>query len=281
MAMFDAHQFAGGGFMPTQQPDQGMGASGKGGRHNEQTLRAVTVRQMVTALDAAGPDQDLVIDGAELSNVTLVGKVVSAEESGGGINLAVSDSTGTVDVRAYVDGGDQQSMAQKLAEWQPGTYVRVYGHVRPFGGGRNVQSFAVRAVHDFNEVTYHCLQTIFQHIHLAKGSPAGGAAGAVKQEAGFGAFAAAGGWPQQQQFGAAAGAPAAAAPPGMEPCQAAVLKIISDPTAGEGGVHVNDVCSRLAPQGYTRQRVEAALYALQNEAHAFTTSDDSHWKGTA
>jgi hypothetical protein len=47
-------------------------------------------------------------------------------------------------------------MAQKLAEWQPGTYVRVYGHVRPFGGGRNVQSFAVRAVHDFNEVCWCC-----------------------------------------------------------------------------------------------------------------------------
>ena len=45
-------------------------------------------------------------------------------------------------------------MAQKLAEWQPGTYVRVYGHVRPFGGGRNVQSFAVRAVHDFNEARF-------------------------------------------------------------------------------------------------------------------------------
>lgn len=27
----------------------------------------------------------------------------------------------------------------------------------------------------------------------------------------------------------------------MDPCQAAVLRIISDPSAGEGGVHVNDV----------------------------------------
>jgi hypothetical protein len=43
-------------------------------------------------------------------------------------------------------------MAQKMAEWRPGTYVRVYGHVRPFQGSRHVQSFAVRTVHDFNEV---------------------------------------------------------------------------------------------------------------------------------
>lgn len=278
MALFD-NQFAGGGFMPTQQPDQGLGASGKGGRLKEQTLRSVTVRQMVTALNAAGPDEDLVIDGAELSNVTLVGKVVTASESGGGIQLRVSDSTGEVDVRAYVEDSEPQAMAQKLAEWQPGTYVRVYGHVRPFGGGRNVQSFAVRAVHDFNEVTFHCLQTIFQHIHLAKGNSGSGAATAVKQEPGFGAFGDSAGWPQQQPLG---GAPAAAAAaPGMDPCQAAVLRIISDPSAGEGGVHVNDVCFRLASQGYARSRVEAALCALQNDAHAFTTCDDEHWKGTA
>jgi hypothetical protein len=41
------------------------------------------------------------------------------------------------------------------------------------------------------------------------------------------------------------------------------------------------VCFRLASQGYARSRVEAALCALQNDAHAFTTCDDEHWKGTA
>lgn len=38
--------------------------------------------------------------------VTLVGKVVTASESGGGIQLRVSDSTGEVDVRAYVEDSE-------------------------------------------------------------------------------------------------------------------------------------------------------------------------------
>jgi hypothetical protein len=39
--------------------------------------------------------------------VTLVGKVVAAsEQAGGNIDLQVSDGTGTIDVRAYVEGND-------------------------------------------------------------------------------------------------------------------------------------------------------------------------------
>jgi len=38
---------------------------------------------------------------------------------------------------------------------------------------------------------------------------------------------------------------------------------------------------RLGAQGFNRPQVEAALTFLQNEAHAYTTCDDNHWKATA
>jgi hypothetical protein len=43
---------------------------------------------------------------------------------------------------------------------------------------------------------------------------------------------------------------------------------------------VRQICARLAPQGFGRPQVEAALNFLQNEAHAYTTCDDNHWKAT-
>lgn len=268
--------------MPTQQPEQGLNAGGKG-RQKEQTLRAVTIHQLVTASAAAGPDEDLVIDGADLSNVTLLGKVLSCRELNGNIDLRLSDGTGAADVVFYADAGEGD-VAQKLAEWRAGTYVRVYGHVRPFNGSRNIQSFCIRPVHDFNEVTYHFLQAIFQHLHLSKGGGTG--TGATPQQpakvAGGHSGPAAGGWqqhqPQQQQQGGLGGAPAHVG--GMDPCAAAVLGVVSDPNAGDLGIHVNDICARLAPQGFVRPQVEAALTFLQNEAHAYTTCDDNHWKGT-
>ncbi len=38
--------------------------------------------------------------------VTLVGKVVHANESGGGIDLQLSDGTGVIDVRVYAETDD-------------------------------------------------------------------------------------------------------------------------------------------------------------------------------
>jgi tRNA(Ile2) C34 agmatinyltransferase TiaS len=45
-----------------------------------------------------------------------------------------------------------QAVPQKVAELRPGTYVRTYGHMRAFQGSWSISAFAVRVVHDFNEV---------------------------------------------------------------------------------------------------------------------------------
>ncbi|KAI8468279.1 MAG: hypothetical protein J3K34DRAFT_427696 [Monoraphidium minutum] len=283
MAMFGGGFEFGGGAFASQQEQGGA----KGGRQQKDaTLRAVTIRQLAQAAAGGAPDQDLSVDGADLSNVTLVGRVVSAEERGGNLDLQVSDGTGMLPVTYYVENaeGDPQAMAQRAAELRPGTYVRVYGHLRAAKDSWAVSAFAARAVHDFNEVTYHYLQAIFQHIHLTKGTGKGGAAAA--QQAGLSSFGApvAGGWQQPQQQhapqGGGHGGAAAGGPPGMEPCAAAVLQVVSDPSsAGDQGIHVNEICGRLAGK-FGRQQVEAALNHLQNEAHAYTTCDESHWRAT-
>jgi hypothetical protein len=64
-----------------------------------------------------------------------------------------------------------------------------------------------------------------------------------------------GGWQQQpqQQPGGFGGAPAGGAGDGMAPCQAAVLQIVSDPNAGDQGVHVNEVTWGGGFQGRTAE----------------------------
>lgn len=143
------------------------------------------------------------------------------------------------------------------------------------------------------QVTYHFLQVVFQHLHLLKGGGTGvGGAGAPPAAGGgFGGAVppAAGGWqqhmqappPQQHQPGGYGGAPPAGqmgGGGGAEACQAAVLQILSSPACGEAGLHVNDISNRVAPSGFTRAQVEQALKFLEGEAHAYTTSDDMHWR---
>lgn len=64
------------------------------------------------------------------------------------------------------------SLEQKKAELRPGTYVRVYGSLKHYQGYR-ITAFAVRPIHDFNELTHHNLQAVFQHLHLLKGGGTG------------------------------------------------------------------------------------------------------------
>ena len=44
------------------------------------------------------------------------------------------------------------ALEQHQAEWRAGSYVRVYGALRPEAGARVITAFSVRPVHDFNEV---------------------------------------------------------------------------------------------------------------------------------
>lgn len=45
-----------------------------------------------------------------------------------------------------------EQMAQRIAEWRPGVYVRVYGNVSDFDDKWRIQAYNIRTITDFNEV---------------------------------------------------------------------------------------------------------------------------------
>jgi len=51
-------------------------------------------------------------------------------------------------------------------------YVRVYGHIRAFGGKRSVVAFRVTPIADMNELTSHMLEVIYAHAFLVRGGTA-------------------------------------------------------------------------------------------------------------
>lgn len=48
---------------------------------------------------------------------------------------------------------ESETDRQRRAEWQPGKYVRVHGHISSFGKSQEVIAFNVRPVADFNEAS--------------------------------------------------------------------------------------------------------------------------------
>jgi replication factor A2 len=115
-----------------------------------------------------------------------------------------------------------------------------------------MNAFNIRAVSNFNEVTYHFLRAIFEHLHLTKGSAHGGAMPAAGG-GGFGAAPAVGGGfggaPQQQQA-MGGGATTFAGAGGADSCQSAIMAILQQ-CQTDTGLHINEVREGMGAQSVT------------------------------
>lgn len=282
-----ADQFNGGGFMP----QEGGGSAKKGGYQSQDpSTRRVSVKMLHDATVSANT---LIVDGKEIANVgrdhhltlnfglpssslfsplpqvALVGKVVSIARENLTTNLVLDDTTGRITVKVYADSDNDDTLeAQRMAELRAGIIVRVFGHLAGNEGDRYVTAFGARPVTDFNEVTYHLAQIIFQHKHLTKG-------GAELAGAGGAAY---GGAP------AAAAAPAAAGfdNGNLTAIQAEVKAAFAAPDAmsGEAGLTAADVMARTGGR-FTAAQVREAITHLVDDGQLYSTIDDDHWKACA
>eukprot|EP00879_Flechtneria_rotunda_P026457 GHRR01028208.1.p1 GENE.GHRR01028208.1~~GHRR01028208.1.p1 ORF type:complete len:239 (+),score=99.47 GHRR01028208.1:701-1417(+) len=236
----------------------------------------MTIRQLAQGC-ASTDDDHIKVDGVEVHNVTIVGKIVSVQDSNMRLTMVVSDGTGEAELLHWLQEDTEWAAANKKAEWQPGVYIRAYGHVAGQDQKKSITAFSVRTITNFNEVTYHFLRCIFEHLHLTKGG-AGGAPQAAGASMSM-APPAAGGWQGGQQAG---GPPSAstfagsAATNGMNPCQAAVLELIQSSNS-DSGMHVQQIYNTFTGK-FGKQAIDTALQNLTAEAHLYTTTDDDHFK---
>ena len=128
----------------------------------------VTVKILATACQAASTsDEPVRVHGQELQNITLVGKILSLEAGTTSFNYVLTDGTGQVEVKKWIDDENVDSMIELAKE---GRYVRIFGNVRSVNGNHIVQSFTIRPITDFNEVTFHNLEVIYVHNFFTKDS---------------------------------------------------------------------------------------------------------------
>ncbi|DBB06309.1 hypothetical protein WJX77_008374 [Trebouxia sp. C0004] len=270
-----ASQFAGGGFMPSPANAADVGSSPAQARSkgSVQTLRALTVKQIYEGTLNASDDQYRV-DNEELHNITLVGKIISAHEAPTHLSFTIDDGTGKIDLSFWTSGEDEQEqMAQRRADWRVGVYVRVHGHLRSFENKKSMVVFSLKVIHDFNEVSFHFLQCIFQHVHLVRGQSQ---SGSMAQ-----------GGSKMNMAGNAAG-PASAAPSGdgitagMTPVQKDCWAIFNHPDnhARESGAGIDEVIAQLNGR-HSVPAIRQAAEFLVSEGHLYTTTDDQHYKSTA
>ncbi|EFQ84924.1 hypothetical protein PTT_20305 [Pyrenophora teres f. teres 0-1] len=189
----------GGGFIP----GEGGNTQSPGNRrdHSQDSLRPVTIKQILEAQGEAGSssDQILKIDGAVLSQLTLVGQIRNISNQTTNNTYRLDDGTGSIEVKVWVDSDSSEQPNPTKAKLVEGAYCRAWGKLKIFNDRRSVGATVIRPIEDMNEISFHLLEATAVHLHFTRGPPGGA------QTAGANANGAVGQQQQQQQQQQAAG----------------------------------------------------------------------------
>ncbi|KAF5843169.1 hypothetical protein DUNSADRAFT_1596 [Dunaliella salina] len=168
-----ASQFAGDQFaMASQGQHDGPDSGGKKQSSRTETVRNVTIRQVLR--DNLDSSSDVyTVDGIELQLMTLVGRIIQQRETEATIKYTLHDGTGSMGGMLYVNDVGEVELNKMRSDLRVGNYVRVFGVLRYDQQEQSLgfQSYKTRPVTDFNEITYHNLQVMFQRLHLKQGAP--------------------------------------------------------------------------------------------------------------
>ena len=138
----------------------------------EDSLRPVTIKQVLEGTISGDSAAETRIDGVAVSQVTLVGQIRALAPQQTLVSLRLDDGTGTVDVKKYIDPDKHDD---SLGGLQIDMHVHVWGKLKPFGGKQVVQAHIIRPVESIDEVNCHMLEASYVHLYMTRGPPGGGA----------------------------------------------------------------------------------------------------------
>lgn len=250
------------------------GASGGAKRNTTQPLRPMTIKMLLEATRVG--DGAMVVDGREVGQVSVVGRVVEHETGAQSTTTAkshgyrITDGTGIMTVRHWLDNNSTEEEHMLPV----GTYMRACGNVRTWQD-KPMLTGSVRFMNDNNEMLYHFLDVILTHLRLTQGPKSAPAARtAPSSEQGIKSAGMGGG---SAQPSAAAVAPRG--PQGeIDPVslENAVRRALMQGKRSAAGVNFDDICSAVANHGYTAMDVKSTLRRMMDEGNIYST-DDVHY----
>lgn len=235
--------------------------------YGKDTLRPVTIKQLVEAYHPTPDAEYFMIDGSETTQVTFVGQIRNISTQTTNVTYKLDDGTGIIEVKVWIDAealnnpDDPANQKPKLADQ---VYARVYGRLKAFNNRRHVGANIIRPIQDYNEIQYHLLEATAVHLHFSRGPP-------ESAQAKGGANGMNGGYQQAQQNGHGGGSNI---PPGTSRVARQVLECLSGTPQTNEGLHVQDIATRT---GLEIGEVIKAGDELQGNGLIYTTVDDMTW----
>lgn len=233
--------------------------------YGKDTLRPVTIKQLIEATQPPNDADYFILDGSEMTQVTFVGQIRNISTQTTNVTYKLDDGTGIIEVKVWIDAeamnnpDDPSHQKPKLVDQ---AYARVYGRLKAFNGKRHVGANIIRPIQDYNEVQYHLLEATAVHLHFSRGPPEslqtkGGANGMTN------------GNHQQGQMNGQSGLPAH-----LTPTMRKVMQCLNDTPQTNEGLHAQVIASTT---GMQFGDVLDAGQALVNEGLVYTTVDEHTW----
>ena len=231
----------------------------------------MTVKQI---LDAESPDQsEFRIDGAHVSQVTLVGQIRRLNSATTNLKIDLDDGTGTMEVRKYVEPEKQEEAAAGL---ELDAWVRVYGSCKTFNSKHFISARLIRPVANYNEVSYHMLEASFVHLYNTRGVPGGASKPAPGAAGGGGGgndsmFVDGGGGDAGYNAGGGGNQPKLA---GAPPEARKMYNFLEHQPNGSDGINIKVIEQGT---GMVMGTILKAADHLLGQGLIYTTVDDEHW----
>ncbi|WFD31432.1 Replication factor A protein 2 [Malassezia sp. CBS 17886] len=241
--------------------DNSQDGTGNRQRVGTNSLRPVTVRQVLSASQPHS-DAPFTFDNAELSQVTLVAWIQSMTRNATNVLYTLDDGTGQVDVRMWIDTSADEGA--QMDEFRTNQFVRILGEIKSFNNKRSITAASIRPLADHNEYLFHQLEVIYVHKQLTKGKPGTAAADASAYD----------------DSATLATDGASADLSGLTALQRRIYQTITAeaPDYPEG-VDVQLVMDRCKNADATQ--VQDAIDELSNEGYIYQASDETHYLTTA
>jgi len=232
----------------------------------------VTVKQTTESSQSGGEKSGIVINGVELTNVSLVGLVCDKDVSKvTEVRFSLDDGTGTIDCKRWVN---ESFDAREMESVRDGTYVRLNGHLKTFQGKKQLLVFSVRPIMDFNEVTFHYIECIHFYSQNSD-SQFGQQVGDVTQSH------------TVSSQGVSNTNQATTLNPvmssqnndgnGRKNLDDMILDYLKQPVcaAREQGVHLDDIAQQLK---VPKNKIEDVIRSLEADGQIYSTIDEYHFK---
>ncbi|RWS09128.1 replication protein A 32 kDa subunit-like protein [Dinothrombium tinctorium] len=249
---------SGAGFVRSEHETSAAGTSRDSAADRKvRNLVSVSVDQIRKLYD--NESAQLFIHAQPVSMVTVVGMVESVNEQTTSSTFILKDETGPgVEVTFWTLEDKKSSNIPSIVE---NSYVRVFGQVRSKEGRVYVAAFRVIPITDYNEITLHHLEVIYDCKILEKAKLN------IKASE-------ASGFDQSKSNDIISTTSVSA---GFSKADQLILETINK-TPNPEGMSIQEIC--LAIRSLEVSIIKKRLEFLANEGHIYTTIDDDHYRST-